>query len=132
MCYRYTAKAPGDLKIIRLHHVKEIDAAKLVKQLQDEAEAYRKEKKRSTVSGVHQYLNLLKNKEVYACLVDSAGTVISFPPITNGEPTKISEETTDILVEVTSSVKLQTAKDVADVLLREMLLADLGQKVMQK
>ena len=79
-----------------------------------------------------QYLNMLKNKEAYACVVDASGRVISFPPITNGDITKISEDTQDIFVEVTSGLKLQTAKDVADVLLREMLLADLGKKVSPK
>ena len=51
---RYTAKAPGDLKIIPLHKTKEFDAETLVTHLKNEAEAYRKEKKRNTLSGVHQ------------------------------------------------------------------------------
>ena len=73
-------------------------------------------------------MNLLKDKAEYACLKDSSGRVISFPPITNSEGSKINEETTAILVEVTSSEKLADAKIVADELLKEMLNADLGKK----
>jgi phenylalanyl-tRNA synthetase beta subunit len=112
-----------------LNQTKEFDGDTLVTHLRNEAEAYRKEKKRNTLSGVHQYLNMLNKKEMYACLTDSQGRVISFPPITNSDISKICEETTDIFVEVTSGLKLQTAKSVADELLKEMLLLDLGKKV---
>jgi len=36
-----------------------------------------------------RYLELLKGKQLYPCLVDSAGVVISFPPITNSDVTKV-------------------------------------------
>lgn len=75
---------------------------------------------------MHQYLNLLKDQDLYACLQDSGGRVISFPPITNSECSKVSEATADVLVEVTSGSKLAHAKAAADALLREMLLAGLG------
>jgi len=128
----YTARSPQELKILPLGKVKEVDAATLVAQLKAEAEHLRKEKKRSTVSGVHQYLSLLGDKAAYACLQDEQGKVISFPPITNGETTKIGEETQDVLIEVTSDVKLQTAKDVADAVLKEMLKLGLGKKMKVK
>ena len=47
---------------------------------------------------------------------------------TNSDGSKISEATKDILVEVTSSTKLQAAKTACDRLLREMLLLELGSK----
>lgn len=37
----------------------------------------------------YRYLDLLKDKTQYPCLIDSAGTVISFPPITNSNNTKV-------------------------------------------
>ena len=37
----------------------------------------------------HRYLHLLDGKEQYPCLVDADGDVISFPPITNSEKTKV-------------------------------------------
>lgn len=36
-----------------------------------------------------RYLHLLDGKENYPCLVDAEGDVISFPPITNSEKTKV-------------------------------------------
>ncbi len=105
----YTVRPPTELKIAPLGQTKEVDAETLVNRLRSDAEQQRKEKKRSTVSGVHQYLKLLKS-DAYACLVDSRGLVISFPPITNADLTKIGEETKDIFVEVTSSTKLQVNK----------------------
>lgn len=124
----YTAVPPSELLIAPLGKTKEFSADKLVQHLRDDAEALRKEKKRNTISGVHQYLNLLKDKEVYPCLKNDTGSVISFPPITNADGSKISEATKDILVEVTSSTKLQAAKTACDRLLREMLLLELGSK----
>lgn len=39
----------------------------------------------------HRYLHLLDGKESYPCLVDADGDVISFPPITNSEKTKVGQ-----------------------------------------
>ena len=36
-----------------------------------------------------RYLDLLKDKVQYPCLVDGEGHVISFPPITNSDKTKV-------------------------------------------
>jgi len=36
-----------------------------------------------------RYLELLKGKELYPCLVDSSAVVISFPPITNSDVSKV-------------------------------------------
>ena len=48
-----------------------------------------------------RYLQLLDGKELYPCLVDAEGHVISFPPITNSEKTKVvcvCEGVTEILI----------------------------------
>ena len=84
-----------------------------------EAEALRKEKKRSNVTGLHQYLHLLDPWTVYPCLTDS-DTVISFPPVTNSDNSRISETTTTVMIEVTASSKLDEAKMVMDQLLVDM------------
>ena len=39
-----------------------------------------------------RYLDLLNRKTHYPCLVDSDGKVISFPPITNSDVTKVRTE----------------------------------------
>jgi len=123
----YTAMVPKSLKICPLGKKEVFRADKLVTHLREEAEAYRKEKKRNTLSGIHQYLNLLAKKSEYACLKDSSGRIVSLPPITNSDGSKIDENTKSVLVEVTSGTKLQDAKAAADALLLEMLSAGLGE-----
>ena len=67
--------------------------------VRNEAEALRKEKKRSSVTGLHQYLHILDQWSVYPCLMDG-DRVISFHPLTNSNETRISDTTTSLLVEV--------------------------------
>ncbi|NXW24840.1 LRC47 protein, partial [Circaetus pectoralis] len=112
----YDVQPPGELKITPLGR-KEIKAKDLLRQLQLEAEEQRKQKKRQNVSGLHKYLQLLDGKENYPCLVDAEGVVISFPPITNSEKTKIRKDTRDLFLEVTSDTSLQICKDVMDTLI---------------
>ncbi|KAM6108938.1 leucine-rich repeat-containing protein 47 [Pterocles gutturalis] len=112
----YDVRPPDELKIAPLGR-KEIKAKDLLRQLQLEAEEQRKQKKRQNVSGLHKYLQLLDGKENYPCLVDAEGSVISFPPITNSEKTKIRKDTRDLFLEVTSDTSLQICKDVMDTLI---------------
>ncbi|XP_062315693.1 leucine-rich repeat-containing protein 47 [Osmerus eperlanus] len=115
----YDARPPAQLKIIPLSR-KEMTSVDLMKQLQLEADDQRKQKKRQNVSGLHKYLQLLDGKELYPCLVDAEGHVISFPPITNSEKTKIRKTTKELFLEVTSSTSLQTCKDIMDALIMKM------------
>ncbi|XP_003891062.1 leucine-rich repeat-containing protein 47 isoform X2 [Papio anubis] len=115
----YCARPPQDLKIVPLGR-KEAKAKELVRQLQLEAEEQRKQKKRQSVSGLHRYLHLLDGNENYPCLVDADGDVISFPPITNSEKTKVKKTTSDLFLEVTSATSLQICKDVMDALILKM------------
>ncbi|XP_061868774.1 leucine-rich repeat-containing protein 47 [Colius striatus] len=112
----YGVQPPEELKITPLGR-KEIKAKDLLRQLQLEAEEQRKQKKRQNVSGLHRYLQLLDGKDNYPCLVDAEGVVISFPPITNSEKTKIRKDTRDLFLEVTSDTSLQICKDVMDTLI---------------
>jgi len=129
----YTARDPADLSITPLSSPAPVKADKLVESLKNESEALRKEKKRSQVSGLHHYLHLLDSWSAYPCLTDTGGQrVISFPPITNSGDTKISQDTTTVLVEVTSSRTLADCKLVLDTLLSEMVALQGGQlKVVQ-
>uniref|UniRef100_F6SC49 Leucine rich repeat containing 47 n=1 Tax=Ornithorhynchus anatinus TaxID=9258 RepID=F6SC49_ORNAN len=115
----YGARPPQDFKIVPLGR-KEIKAKDLVRQLQQEAEEQRKQKKRQSVSGLHKYIHLLDGKENYPCLVDADDVVISFPPITNSEKTKIKKTTSDLFLEVTSATSLQICKDIMDTLILKM------------
>ena len=77
--------------------------------LRSEAEALRKEKKRSSVTGLHQYLHILDRWPVFPCLM-AGDTVISFPPVTNSANSRISETTRTLLVEVTCHVSRVTCQ----------------------
>ncbi|XP_050668409.1 leucine-rich repeat-containing protein 47-like [Leptidea sinapis] len=118
----YTARAPSQLKLTPLSRTKQFTGEQLFQQLTAEADALRKEKKRNVYSGIHKYLYLLEGKPKYPCLEDSAGRIISFPPITNSDDTKMSFESKSMLVEVTSHSSLGACKMVMDKLLQECLL----------
>ncbi|KAM9785668.1 leucine-rich repeat-containing protein 47 [Neosynchiropus ocellatus] len=115
----YDVKSPTKLKVVPLGR-KEMTAVELIRLLQLEADELRKQKKRQNVTGLHKYLQLLQGKPFYPCLVDAEGDVISFPPITNSEKTKIRKTTKEIFLEVTSATSLQTCKDVMDSLIEKM------------
>jgi phenylalanyl-tRNA synthetase beta chain len=55
-----------------------------------------------TETGV-RYGRILGNATTYPILRDSAGTVLSFPPIINGNVTKVDTSTRNIFVDVTST-----------------------------
>jgi len=124
---KYDAKVPATISLVPLFRSKEITADQMVAKLWQEAEDYRREKKRNTVSGIHKYLSMVHERPLYACLMDNDGTVISFPPITNCEITKISKDTKDMLIEVTSTLTLDTCKKVLDEMLKMMLEMGLGE-----
>ncbi|XP_072305447.1 leucine-rich repeat-containing protein 47 [Eucyclogobius newberryi] len=115
----YGVKPPSQLKITALGR-KEMTAVELIRLLHLEAEELRKHKKRQNVTGLHKYLQLLDGQPLYPCLTDADGRVVSFPPITNSEHTKISKTTSELFVEVTSGTSLQTCKDVMDALILKM------------
>lgn len=86
---KYTARDPNLIKIIPLGKVKRVSAQKMYDNLKAEAEALRKEKKRNVFSGIHKYLYMLDKKDSFACVEDGEGNVISLPPLTNGDLTKV-------------------------------------------
>lgn len=86
---RYTATAPAALKIVPLNKVKQVSGRKMFDSLKAEAETLRKEKKRNVYSGIHKYLYLLERLTAFACLEDGQSTVISLPPLTNADQTKV-------------------------------------------
>ena len=85
----YTAKNSKAIKIQPLGRNTKISGEKYYQQLKLEAENLRKEKKRNIYSGIHKYLYLLENKNMYSCLEDTAGNVLSLHPLTNSDLTKV-------------------------------------------
>uniref|UniRef100_A0A182JPA5 B3/B4 tRNA-binding domain-containing protein n=1 Tax=Anopheles christyi TaxID=43041 RepID=A0A182JPA5_9DIPT len=122
---RYHAAPPGEIQITALGSGAQgkVTAEKYYADLHHQAEQLRKEKKRNTFSGVHKYITLLTAKELFAYLSDEE-KVISLPPLTNCDETKVSSATTDLLLEVTSSVAHGNCVRVMNALLERMLLMD--------
>lgn len=50
-----------------------------------------------------QYGHLIAGESKYPLLMDSRGNVLSMPPIVNSEETRVTEETRDVLVDVTAT-----------------------------
>ncbi|XP_064085942.1 leucine-rich repeat-containing protein 47-like [Macrobrachium nipponense] len=123
---KYVVRKPEEIRIHPLVRGKEVSALELHKSLQQEAEAQRKQMKRNNVPGLHKFLHLVEEWDVWPCLVNSDGVVISLPPITNSENTKITQETTDVFVEVTSGTSLNKAKAVLDALIMSSLNSGIG------
>ena len=66
-------------------------------------------------SHLKQYLGIIRDSPVYPVIYDSEGTVLSMPPIINGEKSKITLDTRNVLVEMTAT-DLTKAKVVMDTL----------------
>nr|XP_023025508.1 leucine-rich repeat-containing protein 47-like [Leptinotarsa decemlineata] len=118
----YTTSPPDKLLIKPLNRASPMTGAQLFNKLQTEANNLRKEKKRNTYSGIHKYLYLIEGKPQYPCLLNMKKEVISFPPITNSDISKIEVTTTKIFIEVTSSVSQFICKKVLDTLLKDMVI----------
>jgi phenylalanyl-tRNA synthetase beta chain len=70
-----------------------------------------------------QYGHILSAFERYPLIVDSAGTVLSFPPIINSQATKVNEGCRNLFVEVTATDQ-ETAEDLLAII--AMTLYDAG------
>lgn len=99
---RYAAKLKEDIKIKPLGRGSVVTAAEYYEKLKGEADAIRKEKKRSQFTGIYKFLHLLDDQSTFAYL-ESDNTTLSLPPLTNADLTKLSINTKKILVEITSS-----------------------------
>ncbi|XP_078741442.1 leucine-rich repeat-containing protein 47 [Lampetra fluviatilis] len=118
---RYDARPPSDIQVTPLGASVCTTALSLVQELSSANEKLKKSNgKHHKPSGLHQYLHLLQGHDLYACLVDRDGVTISLPPITNSQTTKVSVDTTEVLVEVTSSQSLASCKLVMDTLITRL------------
>ncbi|XP_071558811.1 leucine-rich repeat-containing protein 47 [Temnothorax nylanderi] len=128
----YTAMLPTELEIKPLMHSKTYTGADLFQKLQTEAENLRKEKKRNVYSGIHKYLYMLEGKPSFPCLLDQSQRVISFPPITNSDVTKMSLDTQTMLVEVTSALSFTICRNVLDQFLKDLIVSGLAESAEPK
>ncbi|EFP12086.1 hypothetical protein CRE_30064 [Caenorhabditis remanei] len=110
----YMALPKDELYIRALNKKSSVSASELLDSLLRDAELARKRSKRSTVDPLHRYLHIVKDEDILACLVDAQQIVISLPPITNSDGTKLNVETTSIWVEVSSKQSLEACKKTMD------------------
>jgi len=88
--FKYEAKAPTDIKFIPLNQSQEFTSAQLM-------ELYAGD------SHLKPYLPIINWSPVHPVITDSRGTVLSLPPIINGEHSKITLNTKNIFFEVTAT-----------------------------
>ncbi|XP_057304721.1 leucine-rich repeat-containing protein 47-like [Hydractinia symbiolongicarpus] len=117
---KYEAISPTDLQIVALGKTKKCVAGKLIADLKNEREALKLKKKRQVKTGLYKFIDLVDGKELLACIKNSDGDVISFPPITNSEMTKIHSSVADVFIEVTSPTSLPQCKFVMEEIIRQM------------
>mmetsp|Transcript_32995 Transcript_32995/g.83761 ORF Transcript_32995/g.83761 Transcript_32995/m.83761 type:complete len:629 (-) Transcript_32995:143-2029(-) len=88
--FTYEALPPKDIKFVPLNQTEEMDGNRLM-----EAFAAHQQLK--------AYLPIIKDSPVYPVIFDSKRTVLSVPPIINGEHSKIRLETKDVFIEMTAT-----------------------------
>jgi hypothetical protein len=74
---------------VPLNRKTKVTAAEFFLKLMEEAEAERKAKRRNQLSGIYKYLSLLEGHAKFAYLSDQDSQVISLPPLTNSEITRV-------------------------------------------
>jgi phenylalanyl-tRNA synthetase beta chain len=88
--FTYEALPPKDISFISLNQTKKRTAEEMM-------EFYEKDKH------LGQYLHIIRDEEVYPVIYDSQKIVCSMPPIINGEHSKITMKTKNVLIEMTGT-----------------------------
>lgn len=88
--FYYRAMAPSEIKFVPLNRSKEMNGHELMKELESDLQ-------------LRRYLHIIRDSPVYPVICDSRGKVLSLPPIINGEYSKMSKDTKNILIEVTAT-----------------------------
>jgi phenylalanyl-tRNA synthetase beta chain len=87
--FTYEALPPKDIKFTPLNQTQEMDGEELMN-------FYEKHQQ------LGKYLHIIRDSPVYPVIYDSNRTVCSLPPIINGDRSKISLDTTNVLIEITA------------------------------
>lgn len=91
--FKYAAKIPKDIKFVPLDKKHEMDGEQLM-------EFYATDPKSKHIA---KYLPIIRDKPLYPVIYDSQQIVCSLPPIINGDHSKITLETKDVLIEMTGT-----------------------------
>jgi phenylalanyl-tRNA synthetase beta chain len=97
--FRYTTRTPAEIRAVFLGRSKEMDANELFADIAQNS------------LHLQPFLPLLAGKERYPVIYDADGVLLSLPPILNGERSKMTERTRNVLIEVTATDR--TKADIA-------------------
>jgi phenylalanyl-tRNA synthetase beta chain len=90
--YSYEALPPEEIEFIPLNQSKKMNGKQLM-------EFYEKDKH------LGRYLHIIRDSPVYPVIYDSNRTVLSLPPIINGNHSKITLDTKNVFIEITATDK---------------------------
>jgi len=90
--FSYEALAPEQIEFVPLNQTKKMNAKQLM-------EFYEKDKH------LGRYLHIIRDSPVYPVIYDANRTVLSLPPIINGDHSKITLNTKNVLIEITATDK---------------------------
>jgi len=127
----YEALPVESIEIVPLGKEK-VSAAQLITNLKADRDNLKTQKKRAHKSGLYKFLDLVDGKEKLSVLRDANADVVSLPPLTNSEKTKIQTIVSDVFIEITSPMSLPDSKFVMEKLLEEMFKIGLSSKCEDK
>ena len=107
--FYYEGKAPKDIKFVPLKEDKPFTGIELVKHFEKQND-----------QAMIKYMGMIKSNPLWPVLIDSSGEILSLPPVINSKYSQVSLQSTDILLEVTSSTSLAICKEVMGVLLQRI------------
>ncbi|KAJ8110951.1 hypothetical protein OPT61_g6338 [Boeremia exigua] len=90
--FTYEALKPEEIEFAPLNQTKKMNAREMM-------EFYEKDKH------LGRYLHIIRNSPVYPVIYDANRTVLSLPPIINGNHSKITLDTKNVLIEITATDK---------------------------
>lgn len=86
----YSAQLPQNIRFVPLGRTAEVDAVELMSIYENDAQ-------------LRKYLPIIRDKPMYPVIVDESDQVLSLPPIINGDRTKVSLDTRNMLIECTAT-----------------------------
>ncbi|PVU91920.1 hypothetical protein BB561_004122 [Smittium simulii] len=87
--FEYSARKPTDIKFVPLNKDKSYDAVELMQLYESDLH-------------LKKFLHIIKDSPVYPLMTDADDTVLSMPPIINGDHTKITLDTKNVFIEITA------------------------------
>lgn len=88
--FTYEALPPKDIVFVPLSQTEKMDGHRMMEVL-------------STHLQLKEYLPIIRDSPIYPVIFDSEKTVLSLPPIINGEHSKITLDTKDVFIECTAT-----------------------------